>query len=119
MDAEVIPDEELLVGKAIVIKPPDKPNKSILEISTKFAGNAPLWFYILAEAQQGFDDNNATPIRLGPVGGRIVTEVFVGLLLGDQHSFLSQDPTWTPFEAFTNNDNEFGIAELIKQAQNA
>ena len=93
-------------------------NPAITEISRRFADNAPLWYYILAEAQQAFEDNS-TPIRLGPVGGRIVTEVFVGLLLGDQHSFLSQEPTWTPFAAFTNNDNEFGIAELIKQAQNA
>ncbi len=119
MDAEVIPDEELLVGKAIVIKPPDKPNKPILKISTKFAGNAPLWFYILAEAQQGFDGNNATPIRLGPVGGRIVAEVLIGLLLGDQYSFLSQDPSWKPFKEFTTTKDEFGMAELIKQALKA
>ncbi len=119
MDAEVIPDEKLLVGKAIVIKPPDKPNKPITEISTKFAGNAPLWFYILAEAQQGFDGNNATPIRLGPVGGRIVAEVFIGLLLGDQYSFLSQDPSWKPFKEFTTTEDEFGMAELIKQALKA
>jgi hypothetical protein len=119
MDAEVIPDEKLLVGKAIVLKPSDKPNKPILEISTKFAGNAPLWFYILAEAQQGFDGNNATPIRLGPVGGRIVAEVLIGLLLGDQYSFLSQDPSWKPFEEFTTTRDEFGMAELIKQAMKA
>jgi hypothetical protein len=102
-----------------VIKPTDPPNEPITSISTKFAGNAPLWFYILAEAQQGFDGNNATPITLGPVGGRIVTEVFVGLLLGDQYSFLSQDPSWKPFEEFSTAEEKFGMAELIKQAVKA
>ncbi len=119
MDAKVIPDEKLLVGKAIVIKPPDKPNKPITEISTKFAGNAPLWFYILSEAQQGFDGNNETPIKLGPVGGRIVAEVFIGLLLGDQCSFLSQYPSWRPNQEFFNTECKFGMAELIKQAMMA
>ncbi len=119
MDAKVVPDEKLLVGKAIVIKPPAKRNKPITEISTKFAGNAPLWFYILAEAQQAFDGNNATPIRLGSVGGRIVAEVFIGLLLGDQCSFLSQYPSWRPNKEFFNTECKFGMAELIKQAMKA
>jgi len=34
--------------------------------------------------------------RLGPVGGRIVAEVFLGILFGDPHSFLSQEPDWQP-----------------------
>jgi len=71
----------------------------------------------LAEAQQAFK-NDATTIRLGPVGGRIVAEVFIGLLLGDQCSFLSQYPSWKPIGAFTTG-GKFGMAELIKQPQNA
>ena len=51
---------------------------------------APLWYYILKEAQvRGMGQ------RLGPVGARIVAEVFVGIVQGDQDSFLSQ-PGWTP-----------------------
>jgi hypothetical protein len=115
MGIDPIADKDLRIGKAT--EDATASNPAITEVSRRFAGNAPLWYYILAEAQQAFADNS-TPIRLGPVGGRIVTEVFVGLLLGDQHSFLSQDPTWTPSKAFTNNENEFGIAELIRQAQN-
>jgi hypothetical protein len=61
-----------------------------------------------------FQDDN-TPIRLGPVGGRIVGEVFVGLLWGDSHSFLKQEPTWQPRKEFLK-DGKFGIAELIAQA---
>ena len=34
--------------------------------------------------------------RLGPVGGRIVAEVFVGLMLGDPNSLLRLDPLWQP-----------------------
>ncbi|MDR0779165.1 MAG: hypothetical protein LBF16_00500 [Pseudomonadales bacterium] len=52
----------------------------------------PLWFYVLREAQV-----MANGEQLGPVGGRIVTEVFLGLLQGDKSSWLSQDPEWRPF----------------------
>ena len=51
---------------------------------------APLWYYILKEAQVRGNGE-----RLGPVGARIVAEVFVGLVQGDPDSFLSQ-PGWTP-----------------------
>ena len=34
--------------------------------------------------------------RLGPVGGRIVAEVLLGLMFGDRHSLLSLDPLWHP-----------------------
>jgi hypothetical protein len=36
-------------------------------------------------------------------------------MLGDSHSFLSQEPTWTPLSEFMNK-KKFGIAELITQA---
>jgi hypothetical protein len=51
----------------------------------------PLWFYILREA--GTVENGEC---LGPVGARIVAEVFLGLLQGDRQSYLSQDPDWQP-----------------------
>lgn len=55
-------------------------------------GNTPLWFYILqeAESEEGGE-------RLGPVGGRIVAEVMLGLIEGDRTSYLSQEPGWRPF----------------------
>jgi hypothetical protein len=115
MDLEPIPDEELRVGKAT--KEDSRKNKHLTQISRAFAGNAPLWYYVLAEAQQQYKTND-TPIRLGPVGGRIVTEVLVGMLLGDSHSFLSQAPSWKPDPAFTS-EGKFGIAELIEQAKRA
>jgi hypothetical protein len=39
-------------------------------------------------------DVTITTPRLGPVGGRIVAEVFIGLLAGDANSLLSLDLTW-------------------------
>jgi hypothetical protein len=53
--------------------------------------STPLWFYILKEAELLEDG-----LRLGPVGGRIVGEVFVGLLKADQSSYLAAQPNWTP-----------------------
>jgi hypothetical protein len=111
----VIHDKDLRVGKAT--EADDKKNILLTDISSRFAGNAPLWYYILAEAQQHFK-KNSTPIHLGPVGGRIVGEVLVGLLLGDKHSFLSQDPCWTPIPEFTR-EGKFGMAELLNQAKEA
>jgi hypothetical protein len=50
----------------------------------------PLWYYILKEAQV-----KRGGLRLGPVGARLVAEVFIGLVAGDKTSYLS-DPTWKP-----------------------
>jgi hypothetical protein len=103
-------DDQLKVGKATADDPPVAASITALpDVGDEFKGRAPLWYYVLAEAQQQFRDD-ATPIRLGPVGGRIVMETFAGILLGDSHSFLSQDPTWTPM------NRDFKMADLIKIA---
>jgi len=115
MGLPVIPDSKLKVGKATEEDAPE--NQLLTDISADFTGKAPLWYYILAEAQQAFKKDE-TPIRLGPVGGRIVGEVFVGLMMGDRFSMLRQDPLWTPDPKFTRDGN-FGIAELLAQAMKA
>ncbi|OUL23076.1 hypothetical protein BV378_22595 [Nostoc sp. RF31YmG] len=130
MGIPIIPDEQLLVGKANAADGAN--NQAITKISSEFSNNAPLWYYILAEAQQEVqkaaqhlpqnptneqkDKVNNIPVRLGPVGGRIVGEVFVGLLYGDSHSYLRQYPGWKPIPEFCRNGH-FGIAELILQAK--
>ena len=68
----------------------------------------PLWFYCLREADVMSDGK-----RLGPVGGRIVGEVMIGLLQGDSSSFLAQDPDWTPHLG-TNGD--FNVIDLLRIA---
>jgi hypothetical protein len=68
----------------------------------------PLWFYVLREAQV-----TAGGEHLGPVGGRIVAEVIIGLIMGDRQSYLRQEPDWTP----TYGSNEsFTVADLLKAA---
>lgn len=116
MNLEPLKDSQLKVGKATQ-EDSKKKNKSIDKISAAFAGKAPLWFYILSEAQQAYNApkiDDSTPTLLGDVGGRIVAEVFIGLLLGDSHSFLSQAPGWKP--ELRNSKGQFGMAELIKQS---
>jgi Animal haem peroxidase len=112
MSVDVIPDANLHVGKANESDTPT--NKLLIDISKKFADNAPLWYYVLAEAQQQFM-NNQTPLRLGPVGGRIVGEVFVGLMLADSHSYLRQHPHFQPLSGLRNN-GKFMIGDLLLAA---
>jgi hypothetical protein len=68
----------------------------------------PLWFYVLREA-----DVTADGEHLGPVGGRIVADVIVGLITGDRQSYLSQDPDWTP--TYGSGD-DFGMVDLLSTA---
>jgi Animal haem peroxidase len=60
-------------------------------IRLSFVTATPLFYYILKEAQLREDG-----LRLGPVGARIVAEVFIGLLQLDPDSYLSVQPDWVP-----------------------
>jgi hypothetical protein len=75
----------------------------------------PLWFYILKEAELLGLVNGQGGGRLGPVGGRIVTEVLIGLLQGDPLSYLRQDPSWVP--TLRNNNQKFEMTDLLKFAE--
>jgi hypothetical protein len=94
-------DDQITIGKATDAPDPDA--KNILTVSKVFANNCPLWTYILAEAalyQEPVkipvkENITITTPRLGPVGGRIVAEVFLGLMFGDRNSLLNLDPNWT------------------------
>ncbi len=61
---------------------------------------APLWLYLLAEAE--VIGRETTPGHfdkaegLGPVGARMVAEVIIGLLELDEHSFLGSNRNWRP-----------------------
>jgi hypothetical protein len=67
--------------------------------------STPLWYYILKEAGttvQTAPNNTSTGtitsvgLRLGPVGGRIVGEVIIGLLQSDPNSWVHLQSNWTP-----------------------
>lgn len=66
--------------------------------------SSPLWFYILKEAEV-FEDGS----RLGPVGGRIVAEVLIGILQLEASSYLRADPKWKP----TFGGEKFGIVDFL------
>jgi len=118
LDEEAIPDQDLVIGKATA----DDPQTPLAQISGDFAGNAPLWAYILSEAQVTSWKNagrgvpkDEIPVKLGPVGGRIVAGVFAALLKGDRTSYLNGDARFAPITGFTR-DGKFGLAELINAA---
>src|SRR5213593_302134 len=117
MGVTVMDDKDILIGK-FVDKPAqgEKP-KPIIDALTDgvnpdmkkrlteaFTKNCPLWVYVLAEtnahrtsmAVQCRGGKKISTPQLGPVGGRVVAEVFAGLMLGDSHSFWNQDPLWQP-----------------------
>ena len=70
----------------------------------------PLWFYVLKEAEHRGDGR-----RLGPVGGRIVGEVLVGIVDADGESYRAVDPAWRPTlpAAFPGDRDGFGAADLL------
>ncbi|WP_310395992.1 heme peroxidase family protein [Hymenobacter sp.] len=71
--------------------------------------STPLWYYILKEAEVLAKGNH-----LGPVGGRIVTEVFVRLLQENPDSILN-NPKWKPSFGPDASGN-FRIFDLLKFA---
>ena len=72
--------------------------------------NTPLWLYILKEAEV-FENG----LRLGPVGSRIVGEVFIGLLKADKDSYLSANRNWKPTLPSAESGG-FTIASLLRFA---
>jgi hypothetical protein len=81
------------------------PHPDAVILDKDLGGATPLWYYILKEAEL------AGGSRLGDVGSRIVSEVFVGLLQGDPESFLTQNPQWTP--SLGGITGQFSMAALL------
>jgi len=67
----------------------------------------PLWLYVLKEAEALHDGD-----RLGPVGGRIVGEVLVGIIDADPESFRAVDASWTPTLP-AHEPGRFAIADVL------
>jgi len=120
MGHHALHDKDILIGKATGNAGEAVPiNDPSLNLPSVFKRNCPLWTYILAEAMQ-YQDFVKIPVtenitlktpRLGPVGGRIVAEVFLGLLFGDPNSLLSLDPNWTPASGAG-----YALKDLVKYA---
>jgi Animal haem peroxidase len=56
-----------------------------------FDGRAPLWYYVLKEAEVQHNGRH-----LGETGGRIIAEVILALIDLDGNSFLRQNPAFMP-----------------------
>jgi hypothetical protein len=67
----------------------------------------PLWLYVLREADVLEDGD-----RLGPVGGRIVGDVIVGLIDADPESLRSVDPLWRPTLP-SRRPGEFQLVDVL------
>jgi hypothetical protein len=84
-----LPSGQALAGRMGV---PPLADADLAELqSYGLQSSTPLWYYVLKEAELVADG-----LHLGPVGGRIVAEVLVGLLRSDPASYLVQKPKWTP-----------------------
>jgi Animal haem peroxidase len=113
-----ISDKDLVIGKATT----DAKPTHLTDIARSCAGRAPLWAYVLSEAQVTSWRNarrgarrNDIPVKLGPVGGRIVAGVFAALLHGDPTSYLNEGARFRPIADFARGET-FGLAELINVA---
>jgi hypothetical protein len=76
-----------------------------------WGGEAPLWFYILREAEVQHKGE-----QLGQVGGRIMAETLVGLLQRDPNSYLYLDPSWKPAPPIAQEPGKFAFADLLRYA---
>ena len=86
------------------------PALSDAELGVPGGGEAPLFWYVLKEAEH---QNGGQ--RLGELGGLIVAEVFAGLLAGDPTSYLNATPEWTPGPPFTTTDT-VTVPDLLRIA---
>lgn len=97
------------------VPPRSRDKRTTLYLQSRFGASTPLWYYILKEAEVICSGRT-----LGPVGGRLVAEVFVGLLFGDAFSFLNVAPNWKPDPRFgaepnaTTNQERFNIARMLE-----
>ncbi|VWX50479.1 heme peroxidase family protein [Novosphingobium sp. 9U] len=100
-------------------------------LAGQFAGNTPLWYYILREAEwYGTRDVGDAPglpshqrgvndmlggHHLGPIGSTIILETFLGLLLADPGSYIHQ-AGWRPMVPITDDPANFELKHLISWA---
>jgi hypothetical protein len=124
MDVKVLKDNEITIGKAVDSPDNSGPDPDVrgtiasLPQLAPFKGKCPLWTYVLAEAFRNpatvtipvTENKKVKTPQLGPVGGRIVAEVFLGLMFGDNDSMFNLDPSWTP----TIVGPTFALKDLVK-----
>lgn len=114
-------DDQIMIGKAVDVPGSGDVKGTIASIPelSIFKGNCPLWTYILAEAAKNqetvtipvLEAKKITTPKLGPVGGRIVAEVFLGIMFGDNDSLLNLEPLWQP-----SSGPDYKLKDFVKYA---
>jgi hypothetical protein len=92
-------------GTGVDLTAPDRLNQAQQDA---LVASTPLWFYILREAEINGG-------KLGPVGGRIVAEVFHRTMEVSTYSIV-RDPQWRP--TFGPDSNTFRMVDLLLFAFN-
>ena len=116
-DVRSLPQRNLLRGRAFGLPSGQAvaramccdplPREALADVADLgFDRETPLWFYILREAEVLAEGR-----QLGPMGGRMVAEVLIGLLEGDRQSFVRADPQWKP--TLGAREGEFGMVDLL------
>jgi hypothetical protein len=78
------------------------------------AGDTPLWYYVLLEAELQEQEKG---LRLGALGSRIIAEVIRASLEADAESFVSQTGTdWQPPPWLNSNGEEVSLTSLFDVA---
>mgnify|MGYP006287614965 FL=1 len=75
-----------------------------------FCENPPLWFYTLMEAHLCGKGE-----KLGPVAGRIVAEVFIGIIAAHPDSLFSFSEPWVP-EKLTRTEEPYTMSDFLREA---
>lgn len=76
-----------------------------------FDTSTPLWYYALKEAQL-----SQSGLHLGPVAGRIVAEVLIGLIQSDPNSYVNVNPSWAPTVPIKNASLGFRMTDFLTYA---
>jgi len=129
MGLEPLTDEQLWVepGNITDAAALESRRSVFRQFEAQLRNNAPLWYYILREAEltdqvaTNFVDDDQKKRKeklggahLGPVGGRIVAEVLIGLVLHDHQSFLVQVPAWRPsLPAKAGDPMKFELSDIV------
>jgi hypothetical protein len=102
-----IPSGQQVADQMGIARIADADLADIDTVVPRLAGSTPLWLYVLREA-----DIEADGAHLGPVGGRIVGEVLIGLLEMDQSSILNT-PGWRPTLDSAGGAGVFEMTDLL------
>jgi hypothetical protein len=92
-------------------------NEQLGQPATAWPDGLPLWFYLLKEAEVTKNAEGKLGEQLGPVGGRIVAEVILGLLQHDASSYLHAPEPFTPtIKGGPADGNTFRMADILRLA---